>query len=480
MRPNIVLIYVDDMGSELGCYGDPVARTPNIDRIASEGIRFTRAYTATPSCSPSRAALLTGRYPHTNGVLSLIQWHRHHEGPNYPFRIERTKQHALKHSETIIPQTLKALGYATGIFGKWHVSLDPVTDWGFDEVFADPEEFIAARAADKDQPFFYYHTLVHTHEPFWSSPDFPYDPQELPLPPYFDGLGDNPGNDDSENDGIAELRRDLADYYSAISNQDREVGRILDALDRAGVADNTIVVFASDNGPPYARAKATLYEWGIRIPLIIRFPSVLTESKVTDAFASTVDIYPTLLDVLGETIPDRLEGTSLWPDLTGAAEGPDAVFSELNCHVFFNPMRSVRVGHWKYIRNFDPRAPFFTGVEKLGLRLLKHPLPSPPRVEEELYDLENDPLEGLNLAAEPRFAGKLVQMRGRLQQWMQRTADDPAADLATVTWEETYPGGWFNRPEDPAPNTRPETEISRLERSFDTLKRLYGWIAGVP
>ena len=463
-RPNIVLIYVDDMGTELGCYGNPVIRTPNIDRIAEQGTRFERAYTVTPSCSASRAALLTGRYPHANGVKSLIQWHRRPDRHLYPHRIERTQRHSLKRTETIIAQTLKKLGYTTGILGKWHVSVDPVTDWGFDEVWAEPEEFIAK---NKDKPFFYYHTLVHTHEPFWASPDFPYSPEEVVLPPYF---SENP-----------DLRKDLAVYYSAISNQDREIGRILDSLDREGIAGNTIVIFSSDNGPPYARAKATLYEWGIRTPLIVRYPDRLPHGQTTKALAATIDIYPTLLEILGEKVPDRIQGRSLWPVLTGARnEVREALFAELNCHGYYNPMRSVRQMQWKYIRNFDPQVPFYTTKEKLGLGLLKHPLAVPPRPEEELYNLDADPLEGKNLAADPGYAEQLQDMRGLLSGWMEETADDPIQDLNDVTWEETYPGGWFGRPEDPAPNSRPVTEISDIEKNFDTFRRHFNWVAGIP
>ena len=460
--PNIVLIFVDDMGTELGCYGNPVIQTPNIDRLAREGLLFERAYTATPSCSASRAALLTGRYPHSNGVQSLIQWHIRAEGKQYPDRLERTRRHALKRSEVVLPQTLKELGYATGIFGKWHLTLDSVTEYGFDEVWAEPEEFIQKH---KDRPFFYYHALLHTHVPFWSSPDFRYDSSEVVLPPYFDE--------------DADLRADLAQYYSAISDQDREIGRILDALDNEGLADETIVIFTSDNGPPYARAKATLYEWGVREPLIMRHPGKIAANRRTEALASTVDIYSTLLDLLGQPIPDRLQGKSLLPVLRDPETTvQDAVYCELVTHVLHNPMRSVRSGDWKYIRNFDPDAPFYVGDTTLGLPFLKHPLPVPPRPPEELYRLSQDPLEARNLSDDPEHGAQLNRMRELLSVWMKETADDPLSEMKYVSATESYPGGWFGRPEDPAPRVRPANWIRKL--NFEVLKQRFGFIAGVP
>jgi arylsulfatase A-like enzyme len=457
--PNIVLIYVDDMGTEAGCYGNAIVQTPNIDRLASEGVLFTNAYTASPSCSQSRAALLTGRYPHTNGVQSLIQWHLRAEGKRYPERLERTRRHSLDHSEVILPQTLKELGYATGIFGKWHVSTDSVLNWGFDEVWAEPEEFISKH---RDRPFFYYHALIHTHVPFWTDPDFRYDPSEVIFPQYF--------TDNSE------LRADLAQYYSAVSNQDREIGRILDTLDREGLTENTVVIFSSDNGPPYARAKATLYECGVREPLIVRYPERLPAGQRNDALASTIDVYPTVLDLLGQTIPDRLQGMSLVPVMNDPGlAGREALFCELTHHVFFNPMRSVRSGNWKYIRNFHPEAPF---VPHLGLRLLKSSLAVPPRPREELYDLGADPLESHNLATDPGTARELERMRRLLDEWMEKTADDPLAELQYLSPEETFPGGWFGRPSDPAPNSRPPHRFGKL--SFDRWKQEFPYVAGIP
>jgi len=457
--PNIVLIFVDDMGTEAGCYGNDVVKTPNIDRLAREGVLFNNAYTASPSCSQSRAAILTGRYPHSNGVQSLIQWHIRAEGGEHPDRLERTKRHSLSHSEVIIPQTLKDLGYATGIFGKWHASTDSVLNWGFDEVWAEPEDFITKH---RDEPFFYYHALIHTHVPFWTDPDFSYGPSEVVLPAHFN---ENP-----------DLRADLAEYYSAISNQDREIGRILDTLDREGLTEDTLVIFSSDNGPPYARAKGTLYEWGVREPLIFRYPGVLPEDQRNDGLASTVDVFPTILELLGQPIPDRMQCISLVPIMRKPSlTGREIVVCELTFHVLFNPMRSVRSGDWKYIRNFYPDAPFVT---QLGVRALRCPLAVPPRPGEELYDLRTDPVECRNLAVDPQYAKDLERMRDLLEAWMKETDDDPLAELEYLSPTEAFPGGWFGRPDDPAPNTRPPSRWGKL--TFERLKGELSFIGGIP
>jgi len=425
--PNIVLIFLDDQGwNDAGCYGNPLVKTPHTDRLAQEGVRFTRAYVTSPSCSASRASLLTGRYPHSNGVISLIQWHvevlkQHFPGWNKDWE-ERTYEHSLKHSEIILPQQLKELGYATALRGKWHVSVEPPTAWGFDEVDTEPRDFFAR---SKSNPFFFYYAPEHTHRRFRTSPDFQYDPNEVVLPPY---LNDDP-----------ELREDLASYYSAISNQDREIGKIMDALDKNNLAENTIVVLSSDNGPPYAKAKMTLYDWGVHTLLIVRYPARLPAANVVNALASTVDIYPTLLELMGEPVPERLQGESLVDVMENPqAVGRNEVFCETNYHVFYNPMRCIIADRWKYIRSFRPEMPHyipdgcppelqeFLSKDIVGLEHLKTPLPVPPRPEEELFDVKQDPLENRNLAAVPEHRETLTLMREQLGRWMRDTNDNLA------------------------------------------------------
>jgi len=430
-HPNIVLIYADDLGwNDAGCYGNPVVKTPNTDRIAEEGVRFTRAYVTSPSCSASRASLLTGRYPHTHGVKSLIQWHVPWIKAMpfwYKGMEERTYRHSLKRSETVMPQTFKKLGYATALLGKWHVSVDAPTEWDVDEVNPDPADFFAR---NRTNPFFFCYCPDHTHRPFKKSQDFLYDPAEIPLPPYF--------NED------AELRSHLADYYSAVSNQDREIGKILGALDENDLVENTIVILSSDNGPPFARSKTTLYDWGVHTPLLVRYPARLKAGTVVDALASTIDVFPTLLELLGEPIPERLQGVSLLGAMEDARKtAREAVFCEANCHIYYNVMRSVRTDRWEYIKNFTPEAPYYDipknvpeNIRRLlenefvGLKSLKTPMSTPPnRPVEELFDMKADPLESRNLVEVPDHQSTLAEMRQRLERWMRLTNDDPMADV---------------------------------------------------
>jgi N-sulfoglucosamine sulfohydrolase len=427
-QPNVVLIYADDLGwSDSGAYGNEVVETPNIDRLAAEGVLFERAYTAAPSCSASRGALLTGRYPHTNGLISLLQWDTPSARRAFPLRTLRTHRHSMARGETLLPQELKRLGYHTAIAGKWHVSIEGPTAWGFDE-----ELDMRSREFEKlTAPFFFYYAPSHTHQPFHASGDFRYGPEEIPLPPYF--------RDDPE------LRRDFASYYSAVSNMDREIGAILGWLDASGFADDTIVVFASDHGPAYARAKATLYEWGTRVPLIVRCPGAVPPGGRSRALVSTVDLYPTLLDLMGRPIPQRLQGESLLPNLQDPGlAGREAVFSEENYHVYYNPTRAVHTERWKYIRNFLLDAPHPAGPGAVGIGLLVNPLPAPPRPSEELYDLEADPLEGTNLAGVPEHAAALAELRGRLDAWMAATDDDPTRELSIEPpQEQDRADGWY-------------------------------------
>jgi len=449
--PNILLIFADDMGwNDLGAAGNAAIRTPNLDRLANEGALFEHAYTVTSSCSASRGALLTGRYPHSNGLISLMEWHKPPFRELFPMRATRTLRHSMRRSETLMSQLFHELGYQTAIIGKWHVSVEAPTSWGFDAKL----RFSDRAYGGLRPPFFLYFNPTHTHQPFRSSPDFPYDPASVVLPPYF-----------VEN---AELRSDLANYYSAVSNMDHEIGQLLDWLDASGQAEDTIVVFASDNGPPYARAKATLYEWGVRTPLLIRYPRRIRAGTRVPALVSTLDILPTLLELLGRPIPERLQGTSLLPLIDDPLQpGRDAVFLESNYHVFYNPGRAVRSGHWKYIRNFDRRAPFYTARESLGLTLLRHPLDLPPRPAEELYDLEEDPLEGTNLAGDPAYARDLHRMRTLLSDWMQATHDDPLAEQARERppAKDPWPGGWFGPERSPAPNIRRGRFASEVEQA---------------
>jgi N-sulfoglucosamine sulfohydrolase len=414
--PNVVLIVADDLGwRDLSSYGNPDLRTPHIDRLAAEGLRFTRAFVAASSCSPSRASLLTGQYPHTNGVTGLA--HLHPGAHLSPFH------------ETLA-DLLSAAGYRTGIAGKWHIAPFLPTGWyGYDERMGglvdmrlrDPAPLLDFLRRHRDQRFYLEINFMDTHRDdagdFDFDPAFPVDPDGLRVPDYLN-LPDWP-----------EIRLELAKYYSQAMSMDAKVGAVLATLDELGLAENTLVLFSSDNGPPFPGSKMTLYDRGIATPLIARWPARLPAGGVRHALVSTVDVLPTILEAIGRPVPDRVQGRSFLPLLAaGAADRHrDAVFAEMTHHVDDLPTRAVRTGRWKYIRNYSDAA---VGLDQLASaewaqRLCELP-DQPwkrPRVPEELYDLAVDPNEQRNLVGDPAARSVLEALRRRLDAHMAETAD---------------------------------------------------------
>lgn len=414
--PNVLLVTADDLGwRDLSSYGNPDVATPNIDRLAAEGVRFRHAFVAASSCSPSRAALITGQYPHTNGVTALTHAHPSRMLP--PWR------------NTLV-DALADAGYRTALAGKWHVSPYLPTRWyGYHERMgglvdmwirdiAPVLEFVRRH---HDRAFYLELNFMQTHREddgaFSFDSGFPVEPASISIPAYLH-LPDWPA-----------IREDLARYYSQMLGMDAMMGALLDLLDELELAERTLVVFVSDNGPPYPGAKMTLYDRGIGTPLLVRWPGRVPTGSVRDALVSTVDLAPTLLDALGLPVPEAMQGRSFAPLLLG--EAPDvhreAVFAEMTEHVDPIPTRAVRDARWKYIRNYSDVA---IGLDQLhdrewAHRLCKRP-DQPwirPRRPEELYDLVSDPHEQRNLATDPGHARELEAMRALLDEHLQETAD---------------------------------------------------------
>ncbi|MCP5059708.1 MAG: sulfatase [bacterium] len=414
--PNVLLITADDLGwRDLSSYGNRDVETPSIDRLAAQGTRFTRAFVAAPSCSSSRASLTTGQYPHTNGVTGLS--HRH------PRRM-------LSPRRTTLADVLADAGYRTGLAGKWHVAPYLPTSWyGYHERMgglmdmwirdiAPALEFVQRH---RERPFYLEINFMQTHRDdggaFSFDPDFPVDPAAMSMPVYLN-LPDWP-----------EIRGELARYYSQMLGMDAMIGELLALLDELGLAENTLVVFVSDNGPPFPGAKMTLYDRGIATPLLVRWPGRVPAGIERHAMLSLIDVMPTLLEAVGAPVPEDMEGRSFLPILLG--EAPDAhreaVFAEMTHHVEYIPTRAVRTERWKYIRNYSDIA---IGLDQLNNQEWAHrlcELPDQPwkrpRVAEEFYDLTTDPNEQHNLAGDPAHAEVLEQMRARLDAHMRETAD---------------------------------------------------------
>ena len=402
-KPNILYIHSHDTGRFIEPYGHPI-KTPHLKQLANEGVLYRNAFCANPTCSPSRASLLTGEYPHSNGMLGLA--HRGFSLNDY--------SHHLVHQ-------LKAAGYRTALSGVQHVAAptDEMEPWkriGYDTFLADPDEAETAAARylesvasdDSDEPFFLSVGFVETHRVFPEEhPD--YDVRFTSVPP---GMPDVP-----------EVREDYARYCQCATELDRKMGVVLDALDANGLAENTLVIATTDHGIAFPRFKCNLEDTGIGVFLIIRGPG-FDEGTVDNRMVSHVDLYPTICDVVGLEKPSRLQGMSI---LDPGAER-DEVFAELNYHGAYEPARCVRTKRYKYIRRLDYRTgPVLQNTDG-GLTKTywmdegwakRRPQP------EALYDLSFDPLENHNLIADADYAEVLGDMLARLDRWMDET-DDPA------------------------------------------------------
>ncbi|MCP3985072.1 MAG: sulfatase [bacterium] len=414
--PNVVLITADDLGwLDLPVYGNPDLSTPHIDRLAREGVRFTRAFVAAPSCSSSRASIMTGQYPHTNGVTGLA--HRHLGATLSPFR-------------DTLADLLSAAGYETGLAGKWHVAPYLPAGWyGYNERLSglldpwirDMDPILDFITRHQERPFYLEINFMNTHREdsgeFEFDPAFPVDPDAVQVSDYLQ-LPDWP-----------EVRHELAKFYSQTMGMDAMIGDVLRTLDRLDLAKNTLVLFVSDNGPPFPGSKMTLYDRGIATPLIVRWPARVPAGSVRHAMLSTVDILPTLLESIGQSVPEWVQGRSFLPLLArgGADTHRDAIFAQMTNHVDYIPTRAVRTKRFKYIRNYSDIA---IGLDQLHTAKWAHRLcdrPDQPwkrpRPREELYDLVVDPNEQTSLIDDPSHQPILEELRKRLDTHMQQTAD---------------------------------------------------------
>lgn len=416
-RPNVLLVHWHDLGRRLGAYGVEGVTSPNADRLAAEGLRFDCAFAAAPVCSPSRGALFTGRYPHANGLMGLsnLGWEY---GPG-----ERT-----------LPELLAGAGYRTALIGlqheSWHASglgyeelhcigESIVSDFRYCDAVAEAAEAWLERAgADRGRPFFASVGFWETHRPYPPERYEPADPESVSVPGH---LPDNRWT-----------RDDLAAFQGSIATADAALGRVLAAVDRAGLRDDTWVVFTTDHGIAYPGAKCTLYDPGIGVTLLMRPPAAWASAPrgPTERLWSHVDFLPTVLEALGVAVPANVQGQSHAGWLRGG-ESPlrEHVFAENTFHDRYDPTRAIRSERFKYIRSAEERPQLvlpqdFAGAAVawgLGSDHLRH------RPAEELYDLEADPLERRNLAGDPACADTRAGLADELDRW-QRETGDPLLD----------------------------------------------------
>lgn len=381
-RPNIVHIICHDLGRHLRCYGRPDVASPNLDRLAAEGVRFANCFTPSPPCSPARGCMMTGRYAHSNGQIGLT-----HRG--FP----------LPDGEQTIVDYLNDAGYVTAHIGFQHErqerSQNRYQRYGPDD--GDCEA--AARAAGDfladsrgtDAPFYLNVGFNEVHLPFTREVYAPDDPVSVSVPAW---LPDNVG-----------VREELGRFNGAIRWMDEAVGTIMNAVHGAGRDHDTVVLFTTDHGMAFPRAKGMLYDAGIGVALIARLPErVGRNGYAVGELISTIDIAPTLVELAGAPIPQAVQGQSFLGLLAGGSYEPNKrVFAEKNYHDCYDPIRAVRTAGYKYIRNFETRRKIIlsSDLKVSSASAEMWPWANEPRDAEELYDLRADPAEMRNLAASP-------------------------------------------------------------------------------
>jgi arylsulfatase A-like enzyme len=419
--PNIVVFIADDQGyGDLGCYGNTAIKTPHIDRLAREGMRLDRAFLTISSCSPSRASILTGRYPHNTGAEDLHQ--------------------PLPDDQKTIGQYLKLAGYYCAAAGKWHLGDSERQHWH--QIIECSADITAESAVDLvdnapvDSPFFFWIASKDPHRPYQLNTIAPpHRPADVRVPPY---LPDHPN-----------IRKEIALYYDEISRFDTCVGAVRAALEKSGRLENTVIVYLSDNGMPFPRAKTTLYDAGIRAPLIVRWPGKVPANSIQNSLFSVVDLAPTLLsiaDVEQDTMQGR-DASAMWLD--PRATGRDAVYAEANWHDFEKFTRCVRTDNFKLIRNYYWDVPLWNSVDSInsitwtGLTEMKRAGKLTPaqsflfretRPYEELYDLRVDPHELNDVADDPVYSEDLAKLRTKLDNWRVDTADRMPAKRRLDGW----------------------------------------------
>jgi N-sulfoglucosamine sulfohydrolase len=398
-RPNVVLLTTHDTGRYVQPYGHAVP-TPNLQRLAEEGMLFRQAFCVAPTCSSSRAALLTGQSAHNSGMIGLM-----HRG----FALREPREHLLA--------TLGGAGYHTALAGLQHVARDPAR-LGYDQVLPVASRNaadVAPAAADflraAPEPFYLEIGFRETHRVF-AEPG-PAEDARYTLPPA--PLPDTPAT-----------RQDMAAFKASARAFDTGLGVILAALEEAGLAENTLVICTTDHGIAFPSMKANCTDGGIGVMLTLRGPRGFRGGQVCDALVSHLDLYPTICDVAGIARPAWLQGASLLPLVRGETAVRDEIFAEVTFHGAYEPQRAVRTSRWKYIRRYaDPPSPGINcdaGPSKdywlregWATRLWER---------EQLYDLVHDPHEAHNLAGDPAAGAALADLRARLDAWMQAT-DDP-------------------------------------------------------
>lgn len=438
--PNILLIVSEDNSPDIGCYGNEIVHTPNLDQLAQFGFRFDNAFTTNAVCSPSRSSIFTGLYPHQNGQIG---WATHH--------------YEMYEGIRVLPNYLKEAGYATACIGKIHVNPESIFNFDFTAI---PEsnfgkeklDLYAAKASEfktsrGDKPYFLMVNYPDAHLPFQNDveglPTIKVDRERITSTLPFVGVTSERLLDETER------------YYNCMNRLDESIGMLLDSL---GDLSNTVIIYLGDHGAQFSRGKLTNYEGGLKIPFIIHWPDRFpVQNEVRDELISVIDILPTVMDIAGTEVPDFLPGESL----IGLLDNPQKEWrtflgteGEGSSPVFYFPRRSIRNQSFKLIHNIDvgrsdfpayhayADPDFGSGTNQDEIDAAPEHIQSvyalwknPPQYE--LYDLRSDPWEFNNLSHLPEHQDTLDAMIAALEEWRIQT-NDPLLEpekLARLTSE---------------------------------------------
>lgn len=404
-KPNIIMIISHDTGRYLGCYGKKV-ETPELDYLAEEGLRFDNYFCSQPQCSPSRGSILTGLNAHNHGMMGLA-----HMG------------FSMHKGVSTLPQEMVKNGYETYLYGFNHERINGQEDahvLGYQHV-EKVEGNLAEKVSDKfigflkeksseERPFYASVGFEETHRDF---DHYEPDPlEEIEVPPY---LPDTP-----------EVRKDLAYFHGSVKALDKAVGRIAATLQETGLAENTLLIYTTDHGLAFPRAKGTLLDAGLETALIMHWPNRFSGGKVYRNLLCNVDLMPTLLELVGGDVPEGLDGESF---LSLIEDKPykdrEEFFCELTWHDRYHPMRGIRTNRYKYIRNFKEGVATYLPLDihqSLSGQVVREEYYH-TNVPEELYDLEKDPLEQINLISNEKYQSTLLQLREKVSSFMHETND---------------------------------------------------------
>ncbi|MEZ6134005.1 MAG: sulfatase [Pirellulaceae bacterium] len=429
-RPNFVIFIADDVSwNDLGCYGNAAARTPRIDGLASRGIVMHNAYLTASSCSPSRASIMLGRYPHNTGLASEL--HR-------PWAA----------GLPTLAESLRTSGYYTAQAGKYHMSQVADADGKvrLKQAFDREEQrgrvegnsgghgnwLKVTRERPRDKPFFFWFAALDAHRDWdgdkeWSADEYgpKHAAEEVIVPPYLvDSL---------------QTRQDLASYYNEITRFDHFVGKVVDELREQGVLDNTVVMVMADNGRPFPRAKTRLHDSGMKTPLVVHWPQGIQEAGRRDGLVSVIDIAPTLLELAGSQPTETMQGLSMLPVLVNDKPTRSYAFSEHNWHDYEAHGRSARdASGWLYIRNARPEKAWLGPADAVTspshqdlqtaqaagkLTPAQADVFMAPRPAEELYFTQSDPQQIENLVGAATARDKLDELRAVMDRWQDETGD---------------------------------------------------------